>query len=227
MGFFKNKIGNEIKNKLKSKRVINFIERVCIDFELELERTERELGENPLCYREKTMSSFLFPALQNNSIRTLMEISYKNNERDNFLDFYSLDKTRECCYLIEFKHRFWGSNQKKFHKMDIERWNNVNEQIAKLDKETVENHIDSNKDIYGISFFMLTVCTKKENMNDEIEKIIKGNIENDMNDYHWGWICELPKTLNYENHDLDDEPDDESIKYSHVIFLGRVTDIDK
>lgn len=65
MRFFKNDIDDLV--------VKNFIERVCIDFEVELERTQRELGENPLCYREKTMSSFLFPALQHNSVGTLLE----------------------------------------------------------------------------------------------------------------------------------------------------------
>lgn len=213
MEFFKKEFGNL--------RVENFIERVCIDFELELERTVRELGENPLCYREKTMSSFLFPALQNNSVRTLMEIYYHNGHR-NYLDFYSLDKTRECCYLIEFKHRFWGSNQKEFDKRDLLKWDEVNEQINKLEKETVNEYIDSQKTIYGISFYMLTVIMPKEKSNEEIRESMIEKIQKCIPNYDWGWIYELPEILNYQ-----DKEDNQFYKYSHIIFLGKVRKIDE
>lgn len=212
------------KNNIKDSVVTNFIERVCIDFELELERTVTELGENPLCYQEKTMSSFLFPALQQNSIRTLMEVYY-NNGQTNFLDFYSLDKTRKCSYLIEFKHRFWGNTQKDFLKNDIAKWHQVNEQIGKLDKKAINEYLDSDKNIYGLSLYMLTVTVPKEETdNNKIEKYIISKIEENMSDYNWGWVYELPEALNYTN---NNESDNEVDKYSHVIFIGKVTKLDE
>lgn len=215
MKFFKNDIDDLV--------VKNFIERVCIDFELELERTERELGENPLRYKEKTMSSFLFPALQNNSIRTLMEAYYQNGSR-NYLDFYSLDKTRKCSYLIEFKHCFWGNTQKEFVQRDIAKWNEVNEQIGKLEKEIVNEYIDSDKTIYGLSLYMLTVMVpKEENDNEKVEKNIIAKIKKDMSDFDWGWVYELSEDLNY----VRDDSGNVINKYSHVIFIGKVKKLDE
>lgn len=215
MRFFKNDIDDLV--------VKNFIERVCIDFELELERTQRELGVNPLRYKEKTMSSLLFPALQNNSIRTLMEVYYQNGHR-NYLDFYSLDKTRKCSYLIEFKHCFWGYKQKEFNKKDLSKWNEVNEQIEKLEKEIVNEYIASDKTIYGLSLYMLTVTVpKEENDNEKVEKNIIAEIKKDMPDCDWGWVYELPEVLNY----IDNETDSEIDKYSHVIFIGKVKKLDE
>lgn len=211
------------KNNIKDSVVTNFIERVCIDFELELERTVTELGENPLRYKEKTMSSFLFPALQHNSIRTLMEIYYYNGHK-NYLDFYSLDKTRKCSYLIEFKHCFWGNTQKEFVQRDIAKWEEVNKQIGKLDKKTINEYLDSDKNIYGLSLYMLTVMVPKdENDNEKVEKNIIAKIKKDMPDYDWGWVYELPEDLNY----VKDDSGNIINKYSHVIFIGKVTKLDE
>ncbi|MGL6099896.1 MAG: hypothetical protein ACRC0G_09775 [Fusobacteriaceae bacterium] len=210
------------KNKIKDLVVQNFIERVCIDFELELERTPIELGENPLRYREKTMSSFLFPALQNNSVRSLMEVYYNNGSK-NFLDFYSMDKTRKCSYLIEFKHIFWGSNQIEFQKHDLSKWEKLNNQLDKLEKTSINEYIDNDNDktIYGISFCMLTIIAQTESENNKIEAKIKSQIKKHMPDCDWGWMYELPKILNYT------ENNEEVDKYSHVVFLGKVKKLDE
>lgn len=215
------KVLKEIEVKIKDDEILKiFLERVCLDFLVELQRCAKDLGENPMGYRERTKSSFLFPALQNNSVRTLMEVYYNNGAR-NFVDFYSLDKTRECSYLIEFKHCFFGTKQEKLGENEKNKWEEVNKQIAKLTKEEVNEYIDSKKTIYGISFYVLTVADKKDKANEEIEDKVIKNIEKEMKDFDWGWIEELPEELYY------DESDEEEDRYSHIVLLGKIRTIEK
>lgn len=227
MGFVKNKIENSVVEK--------FLERVCIDLELELRRTvsTHELGENPLCYREETLGSFLFPALNGNSIRTLMEVSYtvteNKKEVSKFVDYYSLDKTRKCSYLIEAKHSFWQTYKSKFYETNKKRWRIVNEQINRYEPEIIKEYIDSEKDIYGISFYMMTVVSNKDMPQKEGEAKILENIEKefkgpDLEEPDWIWIYTLPEELQDDvcDEDGDTTEEDEEEIYSHFVILGKV-----
>ncbi len=199
---------------VKSEDLKKFIEDVCNKFIKELRSGKKDLGENPLEYRERTLSSYFFPALMKSSRRSLMELYFeKDGEKDRarrHADFYSLSHDGKYSYIIEFK-QVWNESGLTNGKI-IERWNIVNEQLKDMNKENIK-FIDNGKKIYGISFLVI-VTIKKVGINRidckmELENILKSEFK----DAHW--------IMNWKvTEDLKDENDVDSFEY--VTMIGKV-----
>ncbi len=103
----------------KGSKVEEFLKSACDSFFDELIEAKKDLGEHPLKYREQAIKSYLLPALNKVSKRTLMEVYFNSGKPDsdvkdkrNFADFYSLDNERENRYIIEVKHSWHTFGQK-------------------------------------------------------------------------------------------------------------------
>lgn len=206
--------------------VENFIKNVCKDYLLELKDSFEVLGENPLHYRERQLSSFLFPALLNNSKKSLMEVSYYKEENIKgddkkkvlYADFYSLSKDKKKSYIIEFKQAWDCLERKDLYKISKDRWERVNEQIENLKKKNVNEMIDGEKDIYGISLYTLVVFTGEQD-NKKIKEMLSEKIDNKFSDAHWVYIEEVEDNL--------ENPDDNGVRFKYIVLLGKVKVIDK
>lgn len=207
--------------------VENFIKNVCISYLSELKDSFDVLKENPLHYRERQLSSFLFPALSKNSAKSLMEVSYykeenKKGEDDKkkvlHADFYSLSKDNKESYIIEFKQTWDRLERKELYKKAKDRWKRVNEQIDNLKKRNVNEMIDGEKDIYGISFYTLVVFTKEEDKK-KIKEMLSEKINTKFNDAHWIYIKEVEE-------DLEDLADD-GTRFKYIVLLGKIKVIEK
>lgn len=194
------------------KDLIEFIEEVCRNFIEEIQKGFEDLRENPLNYREKTMTSYLFPALNKSSKRSLMEVYYNNGEK-NYADFYSLGKNGNTSFIIEFKHA-WGD---KIDKYNINKWIKVNNQLEKLvnlGKEVLNDYIDSGKSIYGMSFYLLVnFFDKNKDMKNERKKV-KRALSTDFGDADWYSEWEVPTEMQEE-------------VYSIVTMIGKVRKLDE
>lgn len=213
-----------MKSEVKFKRDVEkkvqiFIKNICNEFKKELEEACIEVGEDLLQYRERTMSSILFPALEKNSTKTLMEIGFLKDDKRRSLDFYSLDKNNERCYFIEFKHCFDKSSVKNLAKYNLQKWEKVNEQIKDLNVDT-SGYIDANKDMFGISIFMIVVQTevKEENINN-FHQILDNKINSQLKDADWYWISEIPKKI------IELPKDNKNLFFSHIAFAGIINEV--
>lgn len=216
------------ENNPLDKKVESFIRNISKDFLTNLENSviDEFLDvecDNPFEYREKTLTSFFFPALLSNSKGALMELVYEKKSK-NFLDFYALDKSGTCSYLIEFKQRFWKKTNKDVSAKLATKWEEVNSQIKKLTKKAVTTCIDTGKTIYGISYLVVPVLSPLERENKETRKMVLDSINNHetLKDYDWMTIYEIPT----EPYDLSFNPyDEDKSKYSHVLLIGKVKKI--
>lgn len=216
-----------MKSEVKFKKVVDnktqaFVENICNGFKKELEEACIEIGEDLLQYRERTMSSILFPVLEKNSTKTLMEVGFLKDDKRRSLDFYSLDKNNERCYFIEFKHCFDKSSVKHLAKYNLQKWEKVNEQIKDLNVDT-SGYIDGNKDMFGISIFMIVVQTdfkelEKENNNDRYSKLYN-KINEQFLEADWYWIYETPEKL------IKLPKDKKNLFYSNVAFIGIINEV--
>ena len=153
----------------KGSKVEAFLKSACDSFFDELIEARKDLGEHPLKYREQSIKSYLLPALNKVSKRTLMEVYFNTGSPDseikdkrNFADFYSLDEERENRYIIEVKHSWHTFGQKKLRKDTIDKWEVVNGQLDRLfeNRETVKKFVDKNGSLYCVS--MIIIVTYKE-----------------------------------------------------------------
>lgn len=219
-----------VKSNLKNQKVTEFLENYCDGIKKEIKKFYDDLGENPLQYKEQTFKSLVFPVLQKKSKRTIMEHYYlkvnQEKNKKNFLDFYSLDKNEKCSYLIEFKHGWDNPANKKVTKTTLDHWENVKEQIEKLDKDSVENYIDTDKEIYGLA--IMNVVTYSNNPKG-IEHIYKtkpngyseDKIGKQLKGADWIWSWEIEKSLNKKFK----ESNENDATYTHLTVLAKIKKI--
>lgn len=209
----------------EKKKIIELTDDICIFLETmskkivcEIVSYFQDLGEDILNFREKALSSVIFPALLKASKRSTMESYYcdSNNTR-HFLDFYVMDELSENIYLIELK-RLAYNKKEKFDKFFRDRWIEVNQQINNLKQESVNDYIDSEKNIYGISLSVVVPFFSKENEKKDLQ-IYVDNIINELNEtgdeVHWAYAyCFSDTTL------IEDE--DFLTWHPFIIFLGQI-----
>lgn len=207
--------------KVKNEVLKNFLKKICEDFRKELEDSCIKINEDLLQYREKTMSSILFPALRKNSTKTLMELHYRKDNQKKFLDFYCLDSKTPCSYFIEFKHCFDKSSVRKLANYNIKKWNEVNSQMDNLDSEN-SVVLDGEKSLYGVSIFMIVAQThvnEISNKKEENFKLLEEKIKNQLGDSDWKWIYEV-------SDEITKRPKWEpNIIFSHIALVGKIKEI--
>lgn len=208
------------------KKVKTFIKNISNDFMENLENSIKNYFlsieyDHPFEYRERTLTSFFFPALLSNSKGALMELGYKKTNT-NFLDFYALDKNSTCSYLIEFKQCFWRKSNEKATANLTKKWKEVNQQIEKINKTCTKNYIDTEKTIYAISYLFIPILSPINRNNDETKKLVLDSVNQDLKNYDWMALYEVPK----EPHDLTYNSDTKAkSKYSHVLLIGKIKKI--
>ena len=158
----------------------NFLSLFCFNLTEEIKSYYEDFGENPLKFRERTLSSIIFPAFMKSGKRAAMELYYYDErfKKRNFLDYYILDKERNVSYLVEFKHAWDNAESEDIDKFNLDKWLIVNDQIDKLNIESVNQYIDSGKEIYGLSIYMLITqsnhkkhdCNSFNNLMQKIQK---------------------------------------------------------
>ncbi|MGL4403982.1 MAG: hypothetical protein ACRCTS_09740 [Fusobacteriaceae bacterium] len=208
--------------RIENEVVKKFLKNICKDFRKELEDVCIQIDEDLLQYREKTMSSILFPVLRENSTKTLMELHYRKDNRKKFLDFYCLDSEIPCSYFIEFKHCFDKSSVQKLANYNIKKWNEVNLQIEDLDSEN-SAVIDGEKSLYGLSIFMLVAQTHIDETHKKEDnfRLLEEKIKNQLGDSHWSWIYEV-------SDEITKRPKNEpNIIFSHIALVGKINEIIK
>lgn len=203
-------------NKMKSDELKKFLKKVCDEFKKELKTGYEEIKENPLYYRERTLSSYFFPVLMRLSKRALMEVHFKKEieeeqkSTDRHADFYVLSKTYDTSYIIEFKqvwHDAGYSNQKVG-----ERWKEVNDQLNDLNKDNVKQ-IDIGKKIYGISFLVMTTINKKNKTSKECKEELEFIMSNDLSEAHWSYTWKVSGDI---------KEGFEEAKFEYVTFIGQI-----
>lgn len=186
---------------------IIFLETVSKKIICEIIGYYNDFRENPLQFRERTLTSVIFPALLKSSKRAATELYYytKSKEKVNFLDYYAMDELGENAYLIEVKHLFLHNNE-SFRKYYEDKWIELEKQFKKLKKRDVNNHIDSNKNIYAISLAIIVpwFYSEKEKFNPD-----------------WLYACDLRESNVYKI-----EFSDKDIYYPWIIFTERIKTIE-
>ena len=199
---------------------IKFIENFCINLIQEIKQYYYDLEENPLKYRERTLSSVVFPAFMRTGRRAVMEVYYRKNNKRNFLDYYIMDSMGENSYLVEFKHGWYDGGSNKIIEFNANKWNIVNEQIEKLknEQECVNEFIDSEKNIYGLSMYMIVSQSDEKNQffnYDEHKKIIIEKFE----DCEWIFVKKLA-----DEHGLSEL---DGLYYLSITLIGKICEIEK
>lgn len=193
---------------------ILFLENFLKKLSYEFLSYYNDFEENPFIYRERTLSSIIFPALMKSSRRAAMELYYNNKHR-NFLDYYALDEMGENSYLIEVKHLFYD-NKECFGTYHLKKWEQLNEQFYKLcnNKKSIEEYIDSEKNIFAISLGIVVPWFLDEKEVKDIEYYSE-KIKNDLKP-DWIFLYELKDSKLYQI---------EKIYMPWVIFIGKIKEI--
>lgn len=198
---------------------IIFLETVSKKIICEIIGYYNDFRENPLQFRERTLTSVIFPALLKSSKRAATELYYytKSKEKVNFLDYYAMDELGENAYLIEVKHLFLHNNE-SFRKYYEDKWIELEKQFKKLKKRDVNNHIDSNKNIYAISLAIIVpwFYSEKEKSIDYFKNYVKEKFNPD-----WLYACDLRESNVYKI-----EFSDKDIYYPWIIFTERIKTIE-
>ena len=208
-------------NKMKSEELKKFLKKVCDEFVKELKIGYDELKENPLYYRERTLSSYFFPVLMRTSRRALMEVYFeKQNEDEEKLigrhaDFYALSKEGDISYIIEFKQA-WNEIGAP-NELIKKRWDTVNSQIDDLNKDNVKK-IDSGKKIYGISFMVIPTINKIGKKNKECKEELDLRFNNELSNAHWSYTWKVSGDIK-EGFDED--------KFEYLTFVGQVKNLNR
>ena len=214
----------ELLNKKFSKQddSVMFIENFCINLVQEIKQYYFDLGENPLQYRERILSSVIFPAFMRTGRRAVMEVYYCKFEESkrNYLDYYVMDSRGENSYLVEFKHGWYDYDKGKLIDFNKKKWTEVNKQIEKLEneKEVIHRYIDSDKNIYGLSMYMLVSQSYMENITFEHEKYKKIILE-ELDKFDWIFTKKLVDECNLFQLD--------KLYYPNITLIGRITEIDR
>ena len=206
------------------KLVTGFIKDFCANLISEIEGYYNDFEENPLQFRERTLSSVVFPAFMNSGKRAAMEIYYYDEElkKRNFLDYYIMDKVFNSSYLVEFKHA-WNNNENDImDKFNFEKWEKVNDQIKKLKKKYVNEYIDSEKEIYGLSIYMLITQSDKREHGEFSYKNHINKVKNIFKDYDWMYV----KQWN-ENCSVIQSYNHDGLFYPYMTLLGKIKKIEK
>ena len=154
-----------------SNEVSLFLKKFCNNFEKELTRVSDFLKENPLIYREKKISSLIFPALLESSEVVVMEHEFKIKNKNRFLDFYIAEKDFERVYLAELKHGYEAYSRDIIKQGTINKWEELLSQIKDLNKKNVNNYIDSENKKYKLAIFVLPSFISSDN-KDVLSKIL-------------------------------------------------------
>ncbi|MHD0316285.1 hypothetical protein LIY46_14010 [Fusobacterium varium] len=202
----------------QSDEPVIFLETLSKKIICELMGYYDDFKENPLIYRERTLSSVIFPALMKSTRRAAMEIYYNNGNR-NFLDYYAMDEFRENVYLIETKHLFL-EDKEKFGKFFLNRWEDLNKQFEKIEIEVVNEYIDSKKNIHAISLAVIVpwFFSEKENSLEKYTNIVKEELKN----LDWLYIYDLQDSEIYKN-----EFPDVDVYYPWIMLAGRIKTVEE
>ena len=212
----------------KGSKVESFLKNTCDSFVDEVRQASIDLGEHPLKYREQSLKSYLLPAMNKITKRTLMEVYFNSGDiesgimdKRNFADFYSLDEDMKNRYITEVKHSWHTFGQKKLRKDTIDKWNKVNEQIERLveNSDAVKEYVDKNGTIYCVSMIIL-VTYKVENPKAKTHleyETLKEIILNEIGKTEVEWIYSWDVGT-----DLEDKKDEYNYEYPTVTLIGKV-----
>lgn len=196
---------------------IIFLETLCKKIIREFIGYYDDFKENPLIYRERALSSIIFPALMKSSKRASMEVYYNNGNR-NFLDYYAMDEFGENVYLIETKHLFLDERG-KFGKYFLNKWEELNNQFKKIEKEAVNEYIDSEKNIYAISLAVIVPWFSNEKENSVLTCI--NTVKDNFKDLDWIYTYDIQNLEIHKN-----EFTDGTIYHPCIILTGKIKNIE-
>lgn len=198
------------------------------NFKKESKSFFKRINENPLIYRERKLTSIIFPALYKISPNIILEEDFyktKNNKKSNRkLDIYFADKEMETVFLIELKQAWDTYRKDKMDKHTIDKWSDLKKQLKDLTPKAVKEHIDDHneKKIYKLGLYFMPTLFNSES-DDEINQNLQNYFSKKkfklFKDCDFRWYWKIPQEFNV------DTQGEYSIAYYSI--FGKIDKISK
>ena len=202
------------EGKMISEFLSNF-KRKVLDF-------HERLGENPLLYREKKLTSIVFPSLYEISSNLILEHEFGYNKKDGnkksssrYLDIWFADKKLNNVFLIELKQAWDYLDAEKLDTHTIDKWDGLKDQLDDLNLESLDTlGLSEDANIYSLGlYFMPTLYNSDTKVISEwdVENYFKEDKFKIFKDYDFHWTWKTPEKLN------DNAQEDSNLAYFNII----------